>query len=127
MKFMITAALLTSLAATPALAQAPANAPAGAPAAATTSVPAGQIRAEQLMDRDVYTTDNTEVGEVDDLVIDLAQGRVSLVVIELENRLGLTQRHVAVPLDRLRVVPGERRVTLNMASSELRSLPAFNK
>jgi len=123
MKFIRTAALLAGLAAAPglALAQAPA---ASAP---MTGVPAGQIRADQLMDRDVYSTDNVEVGEVDDLVIDPASGRVTMVVIEVENRLGLTQKHVAVPMDRLRVTPGERRVTLNMASADLRALPAFNR
>jgi sporulation protein YlmC with PRC-barrel domain len=124
MKFIPLAALLTGLIALPVLAPAQTPAPA-APAA--TSVPAGQIRAEQLLDRDVYSTDNVEIGEVDDLVIDPAQGRITAVVIEVENRLGITQKHVSVPLDRLRVVPGERRVTINMASGDIRSLPAFQR
>ncbi|SHI99930.1 Sporulation protein YlmC, PRC-barrel domain family [Roseomonas rosea] len=131
MKFIPMAALLTGLAALPALAQtaAPAAAPAqgNAPAATASSIPAGHIRAEQLLDRDVYSTDNVEIGEVEDLVIDPAQGRITAVVIEVENRLGITQKHVSVPLDRLRVAPGERRVTINMASGDIRSLPAFNR
>ncbi|WP_458094888.1 PRC-barrel domain-containing protein [Roseomonas sp. WA12] len=122
MRFMTTAALLATLA-LPSLAAAQ---PAATPPAAAQGIPAGHIRAEQLMDRDVYSTDNVEIGEVDDLIIDPAQGRITMVVIEVENRLGLTQRRVSVPLDRLRIVPGERRVTINMASSEIRSLPAIN-
>ncbi|WP_159347873.1 PRC-barrel domain-containing protein [Roseomonas harenae] len=123
MRMVPIAVLLVALAglSSPVSAQAPGAAP------SATSIPAGHIRAEQLMDRDVYTTDNVEVGEVDDLVIDPAQGQVTMVIIELEGRLGLTHRHVAVPLQRLRIVPGERRVTIDMASAEIRSLPPLSR
>ncbi|MFC0386455.1 PRC-barrel domain-containing protein [Muricoccus vinaceus] len=121
MKLIRLAAVLAALAAMPALAQAPAP---GALGAAATAIPAGHLRAEQLIDRDVYSTDNVEIGEVQDLIIDPAQGQVSMVVIEVESRLGLTQKYVSVPMARLRAVPGERRVTIDMASAEIRSLPA---
>jgi sporulation protein YlmC with PRC-barrel domain len=85
-------------------------------------IDANHIRAKQLMDRDVYTTDNTEIGEVEDLVIDPASGRVTTVVIEVENRLGLTDKHVAVDLNQLRLTPGERRITINMTRDNVRSL-----
>ncbi|MBP0444710.1 PRC-barrel domain-containing protein [Roseomonas sp. SSH11] len=120
MRIIPIAALLAATLAAPAMAQSSA-------ASQASGVPAGHIRAEQLLDRDVYSTDNVEIGEVEDLVIDPAQGRITAVVIELENRLGLTQKHVSVTMDQLRVTPGERRVTLNMASGEIRSLPAFNR
>ncbi|MBI0534845.1 PRC-barrel domain containing protein [Roseomonas sp. KE2513] len=116
MKLILAAALAAAFAAAPALAQGQ------APAA----VPAGQLRADRLIDRDVYTSDNVEVGEVEDLLIDPASGRVTMVVIEVENRLGITQKYVSVPLERLRAAPGERRATLNMASEEFRALPAVN-
>ncbi|WP_419900279.1 PRC-barrel domain-containing protein [Roseomonas sp. USHLN139] len=96
-----------------------------APAAGTQAglrIEANQIRAKQLMDRDVYTTDNTEVGEVEDLVIDPANGRIVSVVIEVENRLGLTDKYVAVDLNQLRLTPGERRITIDMTRDNVRSL-----
>jgi len=124
MKLMHVAAVLAAFAAVPTIGSALAQPQAQAPAAGATAIPAGQLRAEWLIDRDVYSTDNVEVGEVEDLIIDPASGRVTMVVIEVENRLGLTQKYVSVPLDRLRAVPGERRVTLNMASAEFRDLPA---
>jgi sporulation protein YlmC with PRC-barrel domain len=125
---MPTAVVLAGLMAVPTLApaQPQGNTAAGTAASGATSIPAGHIRAEQLMERDVYSTDNVEIGEVEDLIIDPAQGRITMVVIELENRLDLTQKHVAVTMDRLRVVPGERRVTINMASGDIRSLPGIN-
>ncbi|WP_338665197.1 PRC-barrel domain-containing protein [Pararoseomonas sp. SCSIO 73927] len=108
----------------PAPAQPAPTQPAGS-AAGMTEIPAGHIRAENLIDRDVYATDNVEIGEVEDLIID-PQGRVTMVVIEVENRLGMTQKYVSVPMQRLRAVPGERRVTIDMPSAEIRSLPGVN-
>lgn len=129
MRFIPIAAVLAALAALPAPASAqpaPSQPAASQPTQAATSIPAGHVRADELMDRDVYSTDGVEIGEVEDLIIDPAGGRIAMVVIEVENRLGLTQKHVSVPMDRLRVVPGERRVTINMASNEIRSLPGVN-
>ncbi|WP_145135203.1 PRC-barrel domain-containing protein [Roseomonas gilardii] len=84
------------------------------------------LLANRLIDRDVYTTDRVEVGEVEDLVIDPSTGRIVTVVIEVERDLGLNTKYVAVPLDRLSLTAGERRVTLNMTRAELSSLPAID-
>ena len=84
------------------------------------------LLANRLIDRDVYTTDRVEVGEVEDLVIDPSTGRIVIVVIEVERDLGLNTKYVAVPLDKLSLTAGERRVTLNMTKAELSSLPAID-
>ncbi|MFC7737495.1 PRC-barrel domain-containing protein [Roseomonas sp. GCM10028921] len=129
MRFIPIAAVLAALAALPAPVSAqgaPSQPAASQPTQAATGIAAGHVRVDELMDRDVYSTDGVEIGEVEDLIIDPAQGRIVMVVIEVENRLGLTQKHVSVPMDRLRVTPGERRVTINMASNEIRSLPGVN-
>ncbi|MFH5923303.1 PRC-barrel domain-containing protein [Roseomonas xinghualingensis] len=125
MRFMPIAVVLAGLAtlSSPVLAQAPA-ASSSTPQAGATGVPPGHILAEELIDSDVYTADNVEIGEVEDLIID-PQGRVALVVIEVEKRLGLPQKHVGVPLNRLRMQPNGR-ANLDMPSSEVRSLPAAN-
>ena len=85
-------------------------------------IEAGQLRATQLIDRDVYTTDNIEIGEIEDLVLDPASGRIVAVVIEVETRLGLTDKYVAVELRQLRLTPGERRITIEMTRDAVRSL-----
>lgn len=89
-----------------------------------TSIGADQIRAKDLIDRDVYTTDGIKIGEVEDLVLNPSSGRVILAVIELEGRLGFTEKYVAVPVDRLRAE--SRRVTIGMTRDELRALPRFD-
>ena len=94
-----------------------------APVLAQTAVPAGQTRAKALLDRDVHSADDVELGEVEDLLID-ADGRVVTAVIEIETRLGFTVRYVAVSYGQLR--QGDRRVTLSMTREEVRALPAFD-
>jgi sporulation protein YlmC with PRC-barrel domain len=114
------AAALALFAAPAALAQAT-----GAQTPGTQAQSAGQPQGEALRDRDVYTTDNVEIGEIEDVIIDPAQGRVVAVVIELERFLGLTERYIALPLDRLRITPGQRRVTVAMTRDEIRAVPGI--
>ena len=85
----------------------------------------GQMRAKQLMDRDVYTNDGTEIGEIEDLIIDPASGRIISVVVEVETRLGLTEKHIGIEFNQLRFTQGERRVTINMTRDQVRSLPGI--
>lgn len=99
--------------------------PGAAGGGAITALSAGQLRAKDLMDRDVHGSDDREVGEIDDLVIDPATGRIVAVVVEVEGTLGIGGRHVAIPLERLRF--GEdRRIGLGMTRDEFRALPDFN-
>ncbi|UFN48255.1 PRC-barrel domain-containing protein [Roseomonas sp. OT10] len=89
-------------------------------------IDASHMPAKRLIDRDVYSTDNVEIGEIEDLIIDPAQGRIVTVVIEVENRLGLTDKYVSVPLNQLRFTPGERRITINMTRDQVRSLQGID-
>ena len=111
-------------------------APVVAQTGATTAVPAvtgggmadrlqaGQIRAKDLMDRDIRSSDDSNIGEVEDLIIDPATGRITGVIIEVEGTLGIGGRYVALPLDRLRL-DGTRRVIVSHTRDELRAMPAF--
>lgn len=108
---------LAGAAATPAAAQATTAA-----AQPGMRIEANQIRAKDLMDRDVYSSDGVEIGEVEDLVIDPASGRIVTAVVEVESRLGFTDKYVAVPLDQLRLTAGERRITLPMTREQVRGL-----
>jgi sporulation protein YlmC with PRC-barrel domain len=133
-KALFTATALTALSAAVAFAPSAALAQAGTPTAPGTAAAtgggaqvatAGQLRAKDLIDRDVYSTDGVEIGEIEDMIVDPAQGRITAVVVELETRLGFTERYISVPLDRLRLTPGERRVTLAMTRDEVRGVPGI--
>lgn len=94
-------------------------------AQAPTQIEANQRSVKALTDRDVYSSDNVEIGEIEDVVLD-AQGRAVLAIIEVEGRLGLREKYVAVPYDQVRV-PAARneRVTVPMTEAQIKALPGF--
>ena len=101
------AGLMLTLATSLASAQAP-----PAPATARPPPPAGPQdlgdpgvwRASDLIGRDVFTSDNQDVGEVNDLILG-RNGRLDGLVIEIGGFLGLGEHRVAVPLEALRIEP----------------------
>ncbi|MBV1797783.1 PRC-barrel domain-containing protein [Siccirubricoccus sp. G192] len=119
------AALLLGATAAFSLGDARAQGTPGSPAAGSaTGLAAGQIRAKDLIDRDLYSSDGTEIGEIEDLVIEPASGRVVSVVVEVESRLGFTEKYVTVPLQRLHLGEG-RRVAADMTREQFRTAPGI--
>src|SRR4051812_13517890 len=71
----------------------------GAPGFMTRLEP-GQMLASELMDQDVLGTDDKEIGEVEDVVLDRS-GRAVALIVEVDEGLG--ERTVAVPLSAIRI------------------------
>lgn len=82
----------------------------------------GQIRAMDFIERDVYTAEGREMGEIADLI--MQNNRVVAAIVETENWLGLGERHVAVPMQRLRQSGG--RIVTDLTQEEMKALPEFN-
>lgn len=111
-----------------AMAPAPGAAPVAVPeqvAEAATGAAAlafGMTR-EQLEDADLRSLDNTDLGDVETLVLD-ANGTLTHVVVELE---GAGDRKKVVPLDQLGVgaqVDGSSKdLTTNLTAAQLAALP----
>ena len=87
--------------------------------------PAGQtgqqMRASDYFDRDVYTRDGSEVGEIEDFLIE--GDRIVAAVIEIESRLGIGERRVTIPLSQLR--PENDRLVVDMTREQLGTLPTY--
>jgi sporulation protein YlmC with PRC-barrel domain len=98
--FVVAAALL----ATPALAQtgtAPQqNAPAATNQQNMNKPAAGQWRASKLIGVDVYNQQNEKIGEINELILS-SNGQVRGAIIGVGGFLGIGERDVMVPLDRL--------------------------
>jgi sporulation protein YlmC with PRC-barrel domain len=71
----------------------------------------GMYRASAVIGREVSSSSNENVGEVDDLVIDRT-GHLRAIVVAVGGILGLDERNIAVPMDRLALVrvPAVRQV-----------------
>jgi sporulation protein YlmC with PRC-barrel domain len=108
-------ALLAGISSLPAAAQAP----------APTQLENGQLLAKRLMDRDIYSSDDVEIGEIEDLVLD-AQGKAVAAVIEVEGRLGFTDKYVAIPFAQITPSTSDRkRATVPMTRDQIKSMAGF--
>jgi sporulation protein YlmC with PRC-barrel domain len=113
-------ALLAGISSIPAAAQAPAPA-----TAAQSQLESGQVLATRLMDRDIYSSDDVEIGEIEDLVLD-AQGKAVVAVIEVEGRLGFTDKYVAIPYAQITPSATDRkRATVPMTRDQIKALAGF--
>lgn len=60
----------------------------------------GHYRSTELVGRDVYGSNNEDIGEINDVLIDRS-GRVSAVLLGVGGFLGLGEKDVAVPMSAL--------------------------
>ncbi|WP_374390073.1 hypothetical protein [Brevundimonas sp.] len=91
-------------------------------ATASAAVAFGMTR-EQMEDADLLSAQNTDLGDVETLVLD-PQGRLTHVVIDLE---GPGDLEVLVPVGDLSSVDrnGERDLTTQLTLAQLQALPAW--
>ena len=83
---------------------------------------AGQQKISEYFERDVYLSDGTEVGEIADLLVD-SGNRITGAVVEVEGSMGLGERRVVLPLERLKIESD--RLVLDMTVEQLRQLPNY--
>ncbi|EGJ49275.1 PRC-barrel domain-containing protein [Desulfocurvibacter africanus] len=83
----------------------------------------GLVELERLRNRPLKDRDGKNVGEIDSILVDPAQGSLRIVVVETGGFLGLGKDLVAVPWERLRFDWESRELALNMSKQELDRAP----
>ncbi len=126
-------ALLVSAAA-PAYSAEPANrATAGreqTEAAATQKVLAATtFRASKLIGMNVRNKQGEALGQIDDLVVDVRNGKVSYAAMSVGGVLGFGDKLLAVPFDKLAFDHGQDEMffVLDMPAEKIAAAPGFNK
>lgn len=136
MKNLVTIALLgTAIVSGAAYAQTAQPADRAAPAA--TASPAassdkmmlkGKWRASKLMGVDVYNEANEKLGDINELILD-KDGKVNAVVIGVGGFLGMGQKNVAVPFDKISATQNPQDGTIKLTTTEtaesLKAAPEF--
>ena len=92
--------------------------------AMTSAAVAMGMTRQELEDADVLSTDNTDLGDVETLVLDAA-GTLTGVVVELE---GPGDPRVVVPVDQLTSITsadGSKDLTTTLTAAQLQALPAW--
>ncbi|MGE3245081.1 MAG: PRC-barrel domain-containing protein [Beijerinckiaceae bacterium] len=87
----------------------------------------GEWRASKLIGANVYSANNEDVGEINELIVDNS-GKIAKVVIGVGGFLGLGERDVAVNFDELRYAHDGSaiKITSSFTKDTLTKLPAWS-
>jgi sporulation protein YlmC with PRC-barrel domain len=85
------------------------------------------LSASTLAGDRVRNTGGDDLGKVEEIMIDLASGRVAYVVLSFGGFLGIGDKLFAVPWDALRIDEGEHEFILDVDKKTLENAPGFDK
>ena len=97
------------------------------------SKPAGEgsfnnvFKASELMGKNVENVSNQAIGEVENLAVDLAAGRVVFVILEPSPTLGLANNFYALPPDAFTRAAEGKKLATDLTKEKLASAPHFEK
>jgi sporulation protein YlmC with PRC-barrel domain len=86
------------------------------------------VSAKELTDKELKDARGRDAGEIEDLVVSLADGKVRYAVVSLDKNWGPEDKHYAIPLRALK--PGAREkddFVLNIDRDRVAQLPSFEK
>jgi len=84
-------------------------------------------KASGLMGMEVKNHLGENLGEIQDLVIDLPTGRISYVVLSVGGFLGIGEKYLALPTSVFTTAPEGDKLVLNADKAKIRSAPGFAK
>lgn len=85
------------------------------------------LSASTITGDDVRNLDGDKLGHIEDLVIDLDQGRVNYAVLSSGGFLGLGDKLFAIPWDMISVDTESKEVVLDLSKEALENAPGFDK
>lgn len=85
------------------------------------------MSASTLIGDRVFNLENEELGEVEEIMLDVESGRIAYVVISHGGLLGLGDKLFAVPWQALSLSEEERAFYLDVDKEMLKTAPGFDK
>ena len=83
--------------------------------------------AETLVGNDVCNMKNEELGSIKEIMLDIADGKVSYAVLSFGGVFGIGEKLFAVPWEALTLDTANKRFVLNMNKEQLEKAPGFDK
>jgi len=85
------------------------------------------LTATSIIGDKVTTTKGEHMGKIKDIMIDLANGKIEYVVIELGGFLGIGEKFFAIPFPFLTVDAKNEVFVLDQSKEKLKNAPGFDK
>ena len=83
--------------------------------------------ADTLIGNDVYSSDDEDLGDILEIMLDMESGMISYAVLSYGGFMGMGEKLFAVPWQALTLDTENKRFILNVDSSKLESAPGFDK
>ena len=85
------------------------------------------VPSSKLKTYDVVNANGEDMGQVQNFMIDMVTGRVALVIVAFGGMLGVSDKCIAIPFERLVWKPMDMKFVLNMPRSVLEDAPGIDK
>ena len=86
----------------------------------------GQLQVGEFEDYNLLNMEDEDLGEVEDLIINVADGHVSYAVVDFGGFLGIAENSVALPWDQLALEADTETFRLDVDAPTLESAPPFD-
>lgn len=86
----------------------------------------GQLQVGEFEDYNLLNMQDEDLGEVEDLIIDVHEGQVSYAVVDFGGFLGIAENSVALPWEQLALEPDTETFRLDVDAPTLESAPPFD-
>ncbi len=98
------------------------------PGARTNAGPGPQLMgANTLNGNDVYNLQGDDLGDIKEIMLDVASGRVAYAVLAFGGFMGMGDKLFAVPWSALKLDTENKRFVLDVEKSRLEGAPGFDK
>jgi len=87
----------------------------------------GLMGADTLIGNDVYNSQDEDLGDIKEIMLDVAAGRISYAVLSFGGIMGMGEKLFAVPWAALTLDTVNKRFTLDVSKERLASAPGFDK
>lgn len=85
------------------------------------------VRASELIDADIELPNGDDVGEVEDLVVNMADRQVKFVVMEFDRAWSMNDKLVALPIDAFRPQRDDDDLVIDRSREQLQNAPTFER
>lgn len=85
------------------------------------------VRASELIDQNIELANGDSVGEVEDLVVNMADRQVKFVVMEFDRAWNMNDKLVALPIDAFRPQRDDDDLVIDRSREQLQNAPTFER
>lgn len=83
--------------------------------------------ADTLIGNDVYNRSEEDLGDIKEIMLDVASGKISYAVLSFGSFLGMGEKLFAVPWSALTLDTENKRFILDVSKDRLKDAPGFDK